>query len=231
MELPPKVNISWRAYYRIISSRFPPIDLFERIAQPDEYRILAEIEALTNPRIRAELGKISNTPSNRHVYGNGASYNMAPFAHFSSAKPSRFSDGKNYGVFYGAKTFETALKEVVFVRQKFYSATENYSLEFEERVLQGEINAQLFDVRGDNYNNIHDPNDYSASQMLGALIRKHNGDGIVYRSVRNEGGENFAAFWPNVMGIPKQTKHLKFHWNGKKVDKYFDFKDQKWIKF
>ena len=47
--------IDWRAF-RIVPSRFPPVDAWDRIAAPGDFAALAEIEGLTNPRIREALG-------------------------------------------------------------------------------------------------------------------------------------------------------------------------------
>ena len=43
-------------------------------------------------------------------------------------------------------------------------------------------------------------------------------DGIVYPSVRNAGGQCFAAFYPDVMSAPVQGRHLSYHWDGARID-------------
>ena len=88
---PPKRRIRWASSYRVINARFPPIDLFERIADPDDWESLIELEMLTNPRVRQEAGEISLVPPDDRVSGAGASWVMAPFTHIGW--PSRFSDG------------------------------------------------------------------------------------------------------------------------------------------
>ena len=52
---------------------------------------LVELEMLTNPRVRQEVGEISLVPPEERVSGAGASWVMAPFTHIGW--PSRFSDG------------------------------------------------------------------------------------------------------------------------------------------
>ncbi|ADM10816.1 hypothetical protein PB2503_00245 [Parvularcula bermudensis HTCC2503] len=49
-------------------------------------------------------------------------------------------------------------------------------------------------------------------------MREREEDGIVYPSVRNPGGECFAAFWPDVMGVPVQARHFGYHWDGERID-------------
>jgi hypothetical protein len=63
-----------------------------------------------------------------------------------------------------------------------------------------------------------DPVDYTASKSFANEARKANVDGVVYPSLRQPGGECFAAFWPNVMSIPLQGRHISYHWNGNRVD-------------
>ena len=43
-ELPPVRRVRWSQAFRIIPTRFPPVSLFERIGDPAEWEVLAEIE-------------------------------------------------------------------------------------------------------------------------------------------------------------------------------------------
>ena len=58
---PPKIATRqpWKPCWRIVPSRYPPIDLFERIAPPEDWEALAAVESLTNPRIREEIQSIA----------------------------------------------------------------------------------------------------------------------------------------------------------------------------
>jgi hypothetical protein len=57
-------------------------------------------------------------------------------------------------------------------------------------------------------------------------ILERVGDG--YPSVRHDGGQCVAAFWPDVVGIPIQERHLNYAWDGKKVLRYFDYQRGEW---
>lgn len=223
MSIPQEEHIEWPEYYRIISSRYPPIDIFERIADPEEWESLYEIESMTNPRIREDIGKIALVPKDKRVTGSGASYVMSSFTHISPGKPSRFSNGQNFGVYYVAKIFETALIEVAYHRAEFFKATNDPPLTCDERVLKGSINAKFHDIRPPRYKDLHNPDSYQNSQDFARNMRAANSNGLIYNSVRHQGGECIAAFWPNVVGLPIQTRHLRFSWDGKKISKYFDF--------
>jgi len=59
--------------YRAILSRYPQIDLFERVSSPEEWDVLYAVESLTNPRLRNEVGDIRLVAPEDRVYGDGAS--------------------------------------------------------------------------------------------------------------------------------------------------------------
>lgn len=58
----PVTCVQWKPCWRIIPSRFPPIQLFERVTEPDDLEAILELASLTNPRLRDEvdsyLGKV-----------------------------------------------------------------------------------------------------------------------------------------------------------------------------
>src|SRR3546814_14273551 len=107
----PLFPVDWPAAVRLIESKYPPIDLFEDIADPEDWELLAAAEGKTNPRIAETIGNLDLVPTGRRVNGQGASYVLAPFTHCSPDKPGRFHDG-NFGAYYSAATVETATAEV-----------------------------------------------------------------------------------------------------------------------
>ena len=107
---PKTVRVTWDKTHRIIRSRFPPIDLFEDIANPSDWDAILSAEAKTNPRVSESVGMLDLVPDDRRVAGAGASWAMAPFTHVSMDRPSRFTDG-SYGVYYAGDSIEVALFE------------------------------------------------------------------------------------------------------------------------
>jgi hypothetical protein len=105
---PPVNRVEWEGAVRIIRSIYPPIDLFEDVADPADWPLLISAEQKTNPRIMTSIGNIDLVPPERRIGGVGASYLMAAFTHVSLDRSSRFSDG-SYGVLYVARSYETAL--------------------------------------------------------------------------------------------------------------------------
>lgn len=213
----PLEHISWPRSYRIIRSIYPPIDLFEDIADPADWEALASAEAKTNPRVWDQVGNLALVPPDRRVGGAGASLLMAPFFHCSVDRPGRFSDG-TFGVYYAADREETALYEVahhhgLFMRSTLQSA--GWTSQF--RVLIGRVDTEMHDVSA--VPGVLDPASYSISQALGRTLRDRGSNGVVYPSVRAQEGLCIGAFWPDVLPIPVQGNHYEFFWDGTSVSR------------
>jgi hypothetical protein len=215
-------EIRWRSSVRIIRSIFPPIDLFEDIADPADWPLIISAEQKTNPRLMETIGNLDLVPEQRRVAGPGASYLMAPFTHVSTDRPSRFSDG-TFGVLYAGNSFEVGLFETIHHHGKFMARTNEpagWTSQFREILL--DVNAQLHDLRGDTavQSGLLLPDDYEASQALGSQLRATGSNGVVYPSVRYPGGECVGVFYPDCAANPIQGRHLDYHWNGTTVDLY-----------
>lgn len=211
------VRISWPKAYRIIRSIFPPIDLFEDIADPQDWEALASAESKTNPRIWDHIGRLDLVPAERRVSGAGASYLMAPFVHISMDRPGRFTDG-SYGVYSAGDREEVAIREVAHHHGRaMLDSREEPGWTSQFRMLVNRLDLDLHDARQqDSY---HDPDDYSASQALGQRLRSSGSNGLVYDSIRCSGGLCVAIFWPDLIDTPVQADHFDFHWDGARVDR------------
>ena len=215
----PITAVAWSSARRIIRSMFPPIDLFEDIADPADWPLLIAAEQKTNPRLMANIGIIDLVPEARRVSGSGASYLMAPFTHVSADRPSRFSDGR-YGVLYVAERFETALAETIHHHQLFMRRTgepAGWTSQFRELVMEVALAAHDVSDRAQ-YHEVLDPDDYAPAQQLGAALRDRGSDGILYPSVRDDKGRCVALFYPDLASSPTPGRHLVYHWNGSRVD-------------
>ena len=214
---PPVVHVDWPRAFRLIRSIHPPIDLFEDIADPRDWEALASAESKTNPRLWDHLGRLDLVPENRRVSGPSASYVMAPFVHVSRDRPGRFTDG-GYGVYSAGNGEEVAIREVAHHHAKAMRASAEapgWTSQF--RMLVNRLDLDLHDARA--LEEIHNPDDYSASQGLARALRRAGSNGILYRSVRCHGGECVGIFWPDLMPIPVQADHYDFHWDGGRVDR------------
>jgi len=213
----PVAAVRWHPCYRIVPSRFPPVNLFEAVADPADLEAVFAIEALTNDRLREEVGDLSLVPPEDRVSGPGASAIMAAFTH-RNPDGSRFSDG-SFGVFYAGLTLATAVAETRHHRARFMAATREPAQELDMRVYAVDLDAALHDIRAlaDARPELYDPERYAAGQRLGGELRTAGADGIVYRSVRNEGGECAAVFRPRLLSNCRQERHLCYVWNGHEI--------------
>lgn len=224
-------SLRWPEAWRIIASRYPPIRLFESLTDdPDVWDALIALEELTNPRVRDEVGQLALVPRDERIAGPGASFVMAAFTHLNP-RGSRFSDG-SFGVYYAAADLRTAISETVFHFGNFARDSGDPAREEDMRVLVGTAGADFHDVSqldAATQATVLDPDSYAASQMLARTLREQGSNGLVYPSVRHTGGACIAAFRPRAVGIPRQERHLRYRWNGTRVDRYFDYCEDRWI--
>ena len=107
-------RVDWRPSYRLVPSRFPPIQLFERVADPADLEAVIAIEGLTNDRIRDEVGEIRLVAPEDRISGPGSSPIMAAFTHVNP-EGGRFTDG-TFGAWYAAHDLHTAACETAHQR-------------------------------------------------------------------------------------------------------------------
>ncbi|WP_027351910.1 RES family NAD+ phosphorylase [Halotalea alkalilenta] len=211
-----KKTPEWQHAYRIVSSAFPPIDVFEDTLDPQELEHAFAIEAMTNDRLLEQAGELGRVPVEDRVSGPGSSPIMAAFTHIG--RPSRFSDG-SYGVYYCASSLDAAIAETRYHLGRFLAATHEGSVEITQRSYINSIIEPLHDVRA-NHPDLHDPDPacYAQSQAFAARLRAEGAWGILYASVREPGQECAAVFRPPALSIPIQGPHLRYVWDGKVQD-------------
>jgi len=179
---------------------------------------------MTNDRLREEAGELSLVPPEDRVSGPGTTAIMAAFTHLNP-EGSRFTDG-SYGVFYAGLTLDTAIEETKHHRALFLRATDEPAQEIDMRVYAVDLDAGLYDIRGmrDRRDELHDPDSYAASQSFALKLREEGSDGIVYQSVRHEGGECAAVFRPRLLTNCRQERHLCYVWDGSNISTVYEKK-------
>lgn len=203
--------------HRLVNSRFPPIALFDDVADVQEFEVLYQIQALTNPRLQNELGTLQLIALAEIPFGIvGCSYATAPFTHVNP-HGSRFSDG-SYGVLYLADTVETAIAEVHHHQNAYWTnvARLNY-----ERFVFRSLVCTFSDIDCRDATDlspqhaIYAPDDYTAARALGAQLRQHGAPGLRYHSVRSPGNRCWALMTPRRVGSIIQSAHYEMIWNGR----------------
>lgn len=202
--------------YRLVNSKYPPVALFDDVADAEAFEVLYQIQALTNPRLKNEVGHLEWIARDQIPFGiPGCSYATAPFTHVNPAG-SRFSDG-SFGVLYLADTLETALAEVRHHQSLYWSNVP--SLNYERFVFRG-LSCNFVDAGMKDAaliaptDPVYAPDDYTHSRRLGRSVKESGVPGLRYRSVRMQGSYCWALMTPKPVLSIIQAAHYEMVWNG-----------------
>jgi hypothetical protein len=215
MKPPPETRVRWPRACRLIPTRYPSVGLFDRVASANDLAAIVELEAWTNDRISNELGLLHALPRDEWVTGRPmASVVMAAFCHPSPAG-ARFSDSRR-GAWYAGRTLATALAESVFHRTAELVDVGHFETRMQVRLYHADFSAAFHDIRGGGrtYAELHRPDSYERSQRFGRDLLEAGSNGIVYRSVRHEGGECIGCFRPPLVQNVRVAAHYEYRWEG-----------------
>lgn len=201
---------------RLVPSKFPPIHLFDDVADEAEFEALFALQAKTNPRLLNEAGDLNRLPSRDIPFGiPGCSAAVAPFTHVNP-DGSRFSDGR-FGVLYLADTIATAITEVRYHQQRYWRHVQG--LHYDRLVFRAFKSTfaprALHDTRSWGQEHpVHSPHSYSDARALGAHLRETGIEGVAYLSARQPGATCWGLFTPRHITAMVQTTHYEMIWNG-----------------
>jgi hypothetical protein len=215
-------DVVWKPCHRLIPSRFPTVGLYDRIADPADLDAVFAIEALTNPRIRDEIGEIRLVPPEDRISGPGSLPIMAAFTHLNP-EGSRFSDG-SFGVYYAAQDLDTAIAEVGHHRAVFLARTAEPPIDIDLRLVSATLQAPLHDLRPLRRTQpaVYEPADYGASRVLGRALRAAGSWGVLYHSVRHAGGLCAGLFRPKALQRAREAAHIALHWDGQRITHWYE---------
>ena len=167
------------------------------------------------------MGDIDLVPREDRVFGPGTSVIMAAFTHLNP-DGSRFADS-TFGAFYAAARLETAIAETRYHREIFLRATRQPPIELDMRTYVIDIVASFHDIRGKRAEmpDIYDPDNYAASQKFARCLKTAGSNGIVFDSVRDEGGQCIAVYRPRLVQNCRQGTHLRYVWNGERIGQVY----------
>ncbi len=219
-----RAKIQWHRAVRIIRSLYPPVDLFEDIADPADWPLLISAEMKTNPRLMETIGNIDLVPHSRRVSGPGASYLMAPFTHVSPDRPSRFSDGR-YGVLYVAKTLRNRVVRND-VPPRTLHGSHRAAAGVDVAIPRNRSRPRRQSARPP----APGPKPIRSSIPTTTPPAKRSVPacatwGLMASSIpasASQGGECAGLFYPDRVSLPTQGRHLDYHWDGVRVDLYRD---------
>ena len=212
-------RVRWRQACRIVPTRYPTIYLYDRVADSADFDALYALEAMSNDRIRDQIGRIERVAPADRVFGPGSGPIMAAFTHVNPLG-SRFSDGA-WGVFYAARTVATATAETAYHHGRFLAATNEATMHLSMRLYHVVIDARLHDLRL-GFDAEHRPDDYGPSRALGARLHAAHSGGVVYRSVRHARGECVGLFRPRGASHCVHAAYLLYAWDGERFTDIYE---------
>lgn len=219
----PRVRFSLQEAFRLIPSKYPPVSLFDDVADQSEFEAVYAVQSLTNPRLREEIGETARVPPEERPFGiAGMTYAMAPFTHLNP-DGSRFGSGE-FGVFYAAAERNGAIAETVYHMEKWLGYTAMEPQEIDMRCLKSVFSATLVDIRDKSYRStaLYDPDSYTAPQAFGKAIKKLGLPGLAYDSVRSPGTDCYGLFSPAYLKSVIQCQHYSYCWDGRRIEAVYE---------
>lgn len=215
-------QLTWRPSYRLVPSRFPPVGIFDRFADPEDLDVLFAAEGMTNSRLRDEAGALHLVRPEDRVTGPGTTPIMAAFTHLNSPG-SRFSDG-TFGIYYAAHTVETAIAETAHHQARFLRDSREQPIEVDMRCYMADIDVDVVDLRGEQHRRpeLFLPDNYAHSQTFASEQRAADANGIAWDSVRHAGGQCVGIFKPRCISPCRQGPHYAFVWDGVRIAQAYE---------
>ena len=197
--------------YRVIPARYPQVSLFERVSDPEHWDVLYAVEALTNLRLRDQVGDIRLVAPQDRVYGDGASWIMAAFTHPPvDRRGGRFN--KDFGIYYCSADESVAVAESAHHRERFLRDSHIEQVLLEMRMIRALLGpVDLHDLRHLKNDAIYDPDNYTEAQQLGHALRGAGSYGVHYRSVR-AAGDCFGVMRPKALSDAIHWRYLRYHY-------------------
>jgi RES domain-containing protein len=187
-----------------------------RIADDDEHlQAIFDLDAATNDRLLAEHGRFPGIGVEELVFGVPCSHVVnAAFCH-PHPLGSRFN-GPDRGAWYAGFAIETAQAEVAFhkgVQLSESAWTEEESVTYDDYL--ADFSAPFHDLRRvHGFRACLDPRSYVASQALAERLLDAGSLGLVYPSVRHQGGTCVACFRPPLVSNVRRDATYRFTFRG-----------------
>lgn len=222
----PLNQVEWNPGWRIISTRYPQVNLYERIAADEDLEALKIVESLTNPRVLDLIQKVSFFPAEERIYGRtGADLIMASFCY---CQDGRFSRSEELKALYLAKELKTAIEESKYhIVRRFLDARIKDEVEEDVRVLTLQLKGKLHDIRNkqEKLPEVYSLQSYASSQLFALDLKRKKSKGILYSSLRSSGGECAAVFSPTSLERCETSKFLRFIYKNGRINSVLEVKE------
>lgn len=183
----------------------------------EELALLAEIEGATSARQIAQDRGISGLAANELVYDvPHAHFINASFAYAKPHQPNRFN-GADRGAWYAALDVVTCLREVGYHLTNALADAGDYNAVVEYAEMFCSLAGEFLDLRQAPNHPSLDPDQakaYPVGNALAESARAAGLNGIIYPSVRHEGGTCIAALRPAAIQSVRQGAVYRMTWQG-----------------
>jgi hypothetical protein len=185
-------------------------DLFDDLARDDADRTVA-IAAEGATRIPSAEPLITRP----FDYGTVITYPFVPH----NWQATRYSDGLEYGVWYGALELETTVHETLYHWHRFVTdafPSLDRDLVSERRVFSVRCEAILIDLRAAKDPRLVNPRDYGFTQQLGRYLWRRAQSGLLAPSARTR-GTTAAILRAEALSEVRDVCFLTYRLQGKKA--------------
>ena len=188
----------------------------ERLVSAAEAQALAEIEGATSGRLMAESRGAEGIGRGEFVYGVPyANFVNAAFAYWKPREPNRFNMGR--GAWYAALDVETCMREVAWHMAEFLARSGDMKGVVEYAEMFASMAGEFVDLRRTPDHPCLDPDPaagYPAGNAVADAARAQGLNGIIYPSVRREGGTCVVALRPHAVQSVAPGAVYRFEWSG-----------------
>ena len=135
----------------------------------------------------------------------------------SARVPTRFSDGRRFGVWYGSLSLITTVYETVYHWRRRLAdmlTTIQGEVVSDRRVFKVSVRRVIIDLRDKHrrFPALIDPIDYTFTNALGEHLHRNGQNGLLVQAARHPEGVNLAAFKPDILSDPRHHSYLVYRW-------------------
>lgn len=204
-------------YRRLIPSKWPTIDIYEKFGSREMQAFAAELETITNPRLAAKAritgGDISADSNSPRLQN----WNHAPFAY--PMPEGTYSLPAPYSVLELAADERGALARAIIRREEFLSRTDEPACGVDMRMITNRVVGKFVDLRA-----LPPETSQTARWMMGQRLYEDGVHGVLFKMAELPGSEFICIFNNEVLvdrGV--QGAHFRFRWDGERISRLYDF--------
>ena len=200
-------------FFRLIPSRFPPVQVFEGLVANDRLDEVAAAESRTNPRLAAEERLRGSVP-NSHRLQN---FNHAPFKYINPEGSVFFPPMRP--ALELADHRQTALAVAVPRRERFLRRTLEAPIGLDMRLLKTPVHGRFADLTAASPNLGFEERTKLVSDLPADI------DGVVFRPAERPTHQCLAVLNGATLGYTLQSAHYRFWWDGARIATVYAFDD------